>query len=65
MTTTQTATTDPATQTWICERCGVVYDPADGDPEGGIPAGTPFADIPDTWVCPVCGARRRDFVPFD
>jgi rubredoxin len=48
---------------YVCEACGVVYDPVDGDPDGGIPPGTSFADIPDTWVCPVCGARKRDFTP--
>ena len=41
-----------------------IYDPADGDPDGGIPAGTSFEEIPDTWFCPVCGARKRDFVPM-
>ena len=50
---------------FICESCGVIYDPADGDPDGGIPAGTSFADIPNSWVCPVCGARKRDFVPYE
>ena len=52
------------TQIWICEPCGMVYDPVEGDPDGGIPAGTPFADVPDDWTCPVCGARKRDFVPL-
>src|SRR3954469_11814103 len=42
------------TQRWICESCGFIYDPADGDPDGGIPPGTAFDDIPDTWYCPVC-----------
>lgn len=50
-------------QRWICEACGVIYDPVDGDPDGGIPPGTTFEDIPATWTCPVCGARKRDFVP--
>jgi rubredoxin len=50
-------------QRWICEACGVIYDPAEGDPDGGIPPGTAFEDIPNTWVCPVCGARKRDFSP--
>ena len=48
--------TDAAVQTWICESCGFIYDPADGDPDGGIPPGTAFEDIPDTWFCP--GLRR-------
>ncbi len=52
-------------QRWICESCGLIYDPADGDLDGGIPPGTSFADLPDTWVCPVCGARKRDFVVLD
>ena len=52
-------------QRWICESCGYIYDPDEGDPDGGIPAGTAFEDIPDTWFCPVCGARKRDFVLFE
>ena len=52
-------------QKWICESCGFIYDPTDGDPDGGIPSGTAFEDIPDSWFCPVCGARKRDFVPYD
>jgi rubredoxin len=52
-------------QRWHCESCGYIYDVADGDPDGGIPPGTPFEEIPDTWYCPVCGARKRDFVPYD
>ncbi|HEY1774940.1 MAG TPA: rubredoxin [Solirubrobacteraceae bacterium] len=52
-------------QRWHCESCGYIYDVADGDPDGGIPPGTAFEDIPDTWFCPVCGARKRDFTPYD
>jgi rubredoxin len=52
-------------QRWICESCGYIYDPDDGDPDGGIPAGTAFENVPDTWFCPVCGARKRDFVPYE
>ena len=44
-----------------CNVCDWVYDPAIGDPEGGIPAGTPFEEIPDSWVCPICGAVKEDF----
>ena len=43
--------------------CGYVYDPAVGDPDGGIAPGTAFEDIPDTWVCPVCGLSKADFTP--
>ena len=55
----------PELQRGQCESCGFIYDPEEGDPDGGIPAGTAFADIPDTWFCPVCGARKRDFVPCE
>ncbi len=44
-----------------CTVCGYIYDPEVGDPDGGIEAGTPFEDIPDDWVCPVCGAAKSDF----
>jgi rubredoxin len=47
---------------WICEPCGFIYDPAEGDPDGGIPPGTAFADIPADWCCPVCGAEKSEFV---
>ena len=46
---------------WICETCGFIYDPREGDPDGGIDAGTPFEQIPDDWVCPLCGARKCFF----
>ncbi len=49
----------------MCTSCGFIYDPDDGDPDGGIPPGTPFAEIPDTWFCPVCGARKSDFEPYE
>ena len=52
-------------QLWMCQSCGFIYDPAEGDPDGGVPAGTPFEKIPDDWVCPVCGARKRDFKLFE
>ncbi len=44
-----------------CEVCGYEYDPAIGDPENGIPPGTPFEDLPDDWFCPICGAGKEDF----
>ena len=52
-------------QLWICESCGFIYDPDEGDPDGGIAPGTSFDDIPDDWFCPVCGARKADFTPYD
>jgi rubredoxin len=47
--------------TWKCTVCGWIYDPAIGDPDGGVEPGTPFEKIPDTWVCPVCGATKDAF----
>jgi rubredoxin len=46
---------------WICTICQYVYDPATGDPDNGVPAGTPFESLPDTWVCPLCGAGKDVF----
>jgi len=47
---------------YVCEICGYVYDPAEGDPDNGVDPGTSFADLPDDWECPVCGASKDDFV---
>jgi rubredoxin len=47
---------------YVCTACGYVYDPASGDPENGIKPGTPFEELPDDWVCPVCGAPKSMFV---
>jgi flavin reductase (DIM6/NTAB) family NADH-FMN oxidoreductase RutF/rubredoxin len=44
-----------------CLVCGYVYDPAEGDSTAGIAAGTSFEDLPDSWVCPVCGAGKSEF----
>jgi len=49
---------------WICKVCGVIYDPAVGDPDSGIAAGTPFEAIPDDWSCPICGTRKANFMPY-
>jgi flavin reductase (DIM6/NTAB) family NADH-FMN oxidoreductase RutF/rubredoxin len=49
-------------QKYRCEVCNYIYDPAIGDPDGGIPPGTPFEKLPDSWVCPVCGADKSQFV---
>jgi len=59
------STETAAKQLYICGSCGFIYDPDDGDPDGGIPPGTAFEEIPDSWFCPVCGARKADFEPYD
>lgn len=52
---------DTVSEKYVCNVCGYVYDPAVGDPDGGVAPGTPFEDIPDDWVCPVCGAGKNEF----
>lgn len=46
---------------YMCIVCGYVYDPQKGDPDNGVQAGTRFEQIPDDWVCPVCGADKSQF----
>jgi len=46
---------------WQCTVCGYIYDPAEGDPQSGVTPGTAFEDLPDDWVCPICGASKKDF----
>jgi rubredoxin len=48
---------------YVCIACGYVYDPAEGDPANGIAPDTPFADLPEDWVCPVCSAGKEMFEP--
>lgn len=50
-------------QSYVCGICGYVYDPAAGDPDNGVAAGTPWDKVPDDWVCPVCGADKDNFSP--
>ena len=44
-----------------CTVCGYVYDPEKGDPDSGVKPGTSFEEIPDDWVCPICGAGKDVF----
>jgi rubredoxin len=46
---------------WECLVCGWIYDEEKGDPDSGVEPGTKFEDIPDDWVCPMCGASKEDF----
>jgi rubredoxin len=50
-------------QKYVCNTCGYVYDPAKGDPDNGVIPHTPFDQVPDSWVCPECGAGKDDFSP--
>jgi len=44
-----------------CLACGYIYDPKSGDSESGIPAGVAFENLPEDWVCPVCGVGKDSF----
>jgi len=50
---------------YLCDVCGYIYDPAVGDEDNGVAAGTAFENIPDAWVCPVCGSGKDTFSPVD
>jgi rubredoxin len=50
-------------QRFVCQVCGYIYDPEEGDPDNDVDPGTPFEEIPEDWVCPMCGAPKEDFEP--
>jgi rubredoxin len=54
-----------AMKKYVCNMCGYIYDPAEGDPDSDIEPGTSFEDLPEDWVCPVCGAEKDEFEPED
>ena len=47
---------------YVCSVCGYVYDEAAGDPDNGLAAGTLFEDLPEDFVCPLCGVGKDQFV---
>lgn len=51
-------------QKYACDVCGEVYDPAKGDPTHEIPPDTPFEDLPEDWVCPVCRVPKTQYSPL-
>ncbi len=51
----------PKMAKYECTVCGYIYDPELGDPDSGVKPGTPFEELPDDWVCPVCGAGKDEF----
>ena len=59
---TNTVDLDALNGKWICKKCALIYDPAIGDPDSGIAAGTKWEDIPENWKCPICGAVKANFV---
>jgi rubredoxin len=49
------------TNKWECTVCGYIYDPKEGDADSGIKPGTLFEELPDDWVCPICGVSKNMF----
>ncbi len=45
----------------VCNVCGYVYNPEEGDEDAGIKPGTLFQDLPDGWICPTCGVSKEEF----
>ncbi len=52
---------DLGMERYECQVCGYAYDPGEGDPDSGIPTETAFEELPDDWVCPVCGVNKSQF----
>lgn len=50
---------------YVCTACGYIYDPEVGDPSSGVEPGTPFEDLHDDWVCPLCGVDKSMFKKAD
>lgn len=50
---------------YVCDLCGYIYDPEVGDEDNGIEPGTAFADLPEDWMCPLCGAAKDQFSVAD
>ena len=50
---------------WVCKVCGWIYDEATGDPDYDLAPGVPFADLPEDFVCPLCGVGKDQFTPED
>ena len=48
-------------QKYVCDACGYVYDPQVGDVDNGINPVVSFEDLPDDWVCPLCGVGKDEF----
>ncbi len=46
---------------YVCDICGYVYDPAEGDPDNGVAPGTAWESVPESWVCPLCGVGKEHF----
>jgi rubredoxin len=52
-------------KSFICDVCGYIYDPEVGDPDNGVEPGTAFTDVPEDWLCPLCGVGKDEFSEVD
>ena len=50
---------------YVCDICGYIYDPEAGEPDSGIAPGTAWEDVPDDFVCPLCGVGKEEFAPVE
>lgn len=50
---------------YYCTVCNHIYDPVLGDPENGIAPNTPFEQLPDNWICPICGEGKMAFAMME
>jgi rubredoxin len=46
---------------YVCNVCGYIYDPSNGDPDNGVEPGTAWDKVPEDWVCPMCGVGKSEF----
>ncbi|MBR1739340.1 MAG: rubredoxin [Ruminococcus sp.] len=50
---------------YVCDICGYIYDPENGEPDSGVAAGTEWENVPEDFVCPVCGVGKDQFSPAE
>ncbi|WP_124412523.1 rubredoxin [Pseudomonas synxantha] len=50
-------------KTYMCAPCGFMYVDELGIPEDGIPAGTPWEEVPEDWTRPDCGVTGKAWWP--
>ena len=46
---------------YVCDVCGYIYDEEIGDPDNGVEAGTKWEDVPEGFLCPLCGVGKDEF----
>jgi rubredoxin len=46
---------------YVCIACGYIYDPEIGDPDNGVDPGTSWENVPEDWLCPLCGVGKDQF----